>query len=194
MGSIIKEDVDRWHDASIYVKTRTLYLGGSDEGSEINYRVAERFIKNLHVLEVQSEQPIMVIMNSPGGSVVDGLAIYDAICLCKCHITIKVFGHAQSMGSIILQAADERLVSPNSSVMLHYGTERYSETHSKDVLKNVMESERVNVWMENLFLSKIHEKLPNYKKSQLKRKLVYDWFLTGAEAVSLGLADKVLER
>ena len=61
-------------------------------------------------------------MNSIGGEWSDGMAIYDAISLSKCYVTIIVYGQAESMSSIILQAADEKIITPNSYFMIHYGS------------------------------------------------------------------------
>ena len=120
-----RDDIDKLHDYDVYIPTRTIYVGSihvSDEGeSGTDAHMAERLLKNIHILEALNKDPITIIFNNIGGDVNHGLAIYDGIKNSECHITIKVFGHAMSMGSIILQAADERLMSPNASQMIHYG-------------------------------------------------------------------------
>ena len=102
--------------------------------------MAERAIKALHILDSTAptgDKPITVIMNNPGGDEYHGMAIYDAIKSCKNHVTIVVFGMAMSMGSIILQAADKRVMSANSRVMIHYGTWGIND-HPKKVLTDFM--------------------------------------------------------
>ncbi len=193
-----RDDIDKFHDYSLYIPTRTLYMGSehiSDDDfaeSGVEATMAERQIKNLHILDVTSEDPITIIMNNIGGDVNHGLAIYDAIKACRSHITIKVFGHAMSMGSIILQAADERIMSPNSSQMIHYGSLSVDK-HARTAYKIVDEFKRIDKWMEKMYLEKINAKVPHFTIARLKGMLEHDTFLTAQQSVELGLADKVLE-
>lgn len=192
-----RDDVDKFHDYSLYVPTRTIYMGSenvSEDGEQeagVNSTMAERQIKNLHILDAASEEPIMIVMNNPGGDVNHGLAIYDAIKACRSHVTVKVFGYAMSMGSIILQAADERIMSENASQMIHYGTMGI-QSHVKTVYKHADESKRIDKWMETMYLNKIKEKNPHFTLARLQRMLHHDTFLTAKQSVELGLADKIL--
>lgn len=196
MGRVNRDDIDKWHDYSIYVPKRTIYMGSeapNDDHVEpgIDSAMAERNIKNLLILDSQNEDPITIIMNNIGGDVNHGLAIYDAVRACKSHVTIKVFGHAMSMGSIILQAADERIMSPNSSQMIHYGSLGF-DGHTKTAYKFTDEMKRIDKWMEKMYLEKINEKNPLYKIGRLQKMLDHDTFLTAKQSVELGLADKIL--
>lgn len=178
-------------------RTRTIFLTSANfdnEGTELGVDtvMAEKFLKNLHILESYSADPVTIIMNNIGGDEYHGMAIYDAIQLSKCHITIKVFGHAMSMGSIILQAADTRLISPHSMVMLHYG-EMHIGGHSAGVIRNAKEIERFNRFMEEMYLERIREKNPKYSLKQLRSAMAHDLFLTAEQSIKLGLADGVIE-
>lgn len=191
-----RDDVDKWHDNGIYVPTRHIYIGSEHAGDDLDeggcdYLMAERAVKNLHILESINKEPITVLMNNIGGDEYHGFAIYDAIKLCESHITVKVFGHAMSMGSIILQAADERLMAPTSRQMIHYGTWGIVD-HAKTTQKWAKEGEKIDKWMELMYLEKIKEKLPHFTIARLQRMLDHDTFLTAKESVELGLADKVL--
>lgn len=192
-----RDDIDKFHDYSLHIPSRTIYMGSEhindDDFSEsgVEATMAERQIKNLHILEMVSNDPITIILNNPGGDVNHGLAIYDAIKSCKSHVTIKVFGHAMSMGSIILQAADERIMAPNASQMIHYGTLGVDK-EAKTVYKIVEECKRIDKWMENMYLAKIQERQPHFTRARLQRLLNHDTFLTAAQSVELGLADKIL--
>ena len=154
MAGIIRENIDRWFDYNLDVDNRTLYMGsvGKDiEGSEsgVDNSMAEFFIKGLHVLESKGDKPITIIMNNPGGDWYHGMAIYDAINNSKCYCTIKVYGHAMSMGSIILQSGHHRIMMPNSRFMIHYGYDgRYG--HSKIFEKWGEECKRLNMDMEKI--------------------------------------------
>lgn len=191
-----RDDIDKFHDYGIYVPHRTIYMGSENVSEEneggVNALMAERNIKNLMILDGLSEEPITIIMNNIGGDVNHGLAIYDAVKSCRSHVTIKVFGHAMSMGSIILQAADERVMAPNSSQMIHYGTMSIDEKHARTAYKIAEENKRIDKWMEIMYLEKIREKNPRFQLTSLKRLLDHDTFLTAQQSLELGLADKIL--
>lgn len=194
MSRINRDDIDKFHDCKLYVPTRTIFMGsevGGDDESGCEASMAERFIKNLIILDNASSDPITVVMNNIGGDEYHGFAIYDAILCSQSEITIKVLGHAMSMGSIILQAADKRIMGPTSRQMIHYGTWS-ADGHAKTVQKWTQEGLKIDKWMENMYLRRIHEKKPDFTMDQLKVLLDHDTFLTAQESVSLGLADSVL--
>lgn len=155
----IIRDIDKWFDLNVDTDTRTIYMGstgytGDDSETGVDHSMAEYFIKGMHTLESKNNKPILIIMNNPGGDWYHGMAIYDAIKYSSCECTIKVYGHAMSMGSIILQAADHRIMMPNSRFMIHYGYDGKSG-HAKIVYKWADEGKRVNWEMENLYLEKM---------------------------------------
>lgn len=191
-----RDDLDKFHDYGIYLPTRTIYLGSfayEDGGGEsgVDFAMSERFIKNLSILEAISPDPITIIMNNPGGDWYHGIAIYDAIKNSHCEITIKVIGMAMSMGAVILQAADIRILYPNARFMIHYGTMGLGDTHAKVFQKWAKEDEKIGVEMETIFLNRIHEKHPSFNIKKLKKMLDYDTILNASETIALGLADKI---
>jgi ATP-dependent protease ClpP protease subunit len=102
-----------------------------------------------------------------------------------------VYGKAYSMGSIILQAADERVLTPSSKVMIHYG--EFSATgHPENVRRWFKDNEEFDTWMEQLYLSKIKEKKPRFNLAKLRDMMKHDKIFNADEAVEFGLADKVL--
>lgn len=190
-----RDDIDKFHDYGLYLPNRTLYMGsefvGDDDESGTDALMAERMVKNLHILDSQNQEEITIIMNNLGGDPMHGLAIYDSIRACRSKVSIKVFGNAMSMGSIILQAADERIMSPNSVQMIHYGYLSLGG-HSKTTYKHTDENKRIDAWMERLYLEKIREKVGDFSPQRLKGMLDHDYFLTAEKSVEIGLADKVL--
>ena len=152
-----------WFDHNLDLDSRTIYMGSlgySYDGGEtgVDHLMTEYFIKGMHLLESRkSEAEIKIPMNNPGGDWYHGMAIYDAIRNSKCHCTIKVYGHAMSMGSIILQAADHRIMMPNSRFMIHYGYNGISG-HTKIFEKWADEGKRINYMMENIYLDSLMEK------------------------------------
>lgn len=148
--------VENWFDLNIDEDTRTIYMGSisktADENeSGVDNFMAEYFIKGMHILNTTSDEPITIVMNNPGGDWYHGMAIYDAISTSPSHCTIMVYGHAMSMGSVILQAADKRYMMPNSRFMIHYGSDGKIE-HSKTFEKWADESKRLNWEMENIYI------------------------------------------
>lgn len=195
MARITRDDTDRFFDYDINIPARTIYMGStsiSDDGNEsgVDAIMAERAIKSLNLLDA-SEGNITIIMNNPGGDWDHGMAIYDAIKACKNSVTIKVFGMAMSMGSIILQAADERILAPNARFMMHYG---YAGgfTESSNHLRWAQEEVKIRVKMEEIYMEKILAKNPTFKLKQLQKMLNPDTILSPEETVALGLADKIL--
>lgn len=196
MAKLTKESIDRFYDYDIFPESRTLYMGsvttfdGEETGTD--YAMAERLIKGLHVLEhASADKPITIIMNNGGGYVDHGFAIYDAIKACSCHVTIKVIGSAQSMGSIILQAADHRIMSPNATFMIHYGSTGL-QGHTKDVYAQVEMVKRQDELMVDIFMEKIKEKDPTYSRKKFETMINFDKYIHAQEALELGLIDEIL--
>lgn len=193
------DDIDKFHDYSIHIPTRTIFMGTENistendfEESGVDCSMAERNLKNIHILEAMSSDPITIIMNNIGGDFYHGMAIYDAIKYSSVEkITIKVFGHAMSMGSIILQAADERIMAPNAKQMVHYGYTTL-DGESKTVEKKAREDRDNNRLIEEIYLDRVKEKIPDFTMKALKKLLDRDTFLSPEESVRLGLADKIL--
>lgn len=199
MAKIVRDDVDRFFQFGVELNSRTIYMGSlsSEEDGEsgVDHEMAEHVIKGLHILDSsapQGDKPITIIMNNPGGDIYHGRAIFDAIKACVNHVKIVVYGCAMSMGSIILQAADERVVAPNATLMVHYGQFGYHD-HPKISQKWVEESKRFNKWLVDLFLAKIRKKHPKFSRKKVDDMCNFDTFFDAKKAVELGLADKVLE-
>lgn len=188
-----KDEISHFIDNDLYVPTRTVYIGPTAADGETDVIMAERAIKNLHILDSKSSDPIEVLMINPGGHFDAGMAIYDAIQLCKSPITVKVFGYAYSMAAVILQAADTRIISPNARLMIHYGEEGLSSNHPKITKKWKIQYDKDSLWMKNQFLDRIREKQPEFTAAQMEKLLDFDTILNAQEAVDLGLADKVME-
>ena len=200
MARIARDDVDKFFDYGINIPTRTLYMGSvaSDWGDTeqgVDFAMSERMVKGLHLLDAAAlagDKPITILMNNPGGDEYHGLAIYDAIKTCHNEVNIIVYGHAMSMGSVILQAADERIMAPTSRMMIHYGTWGLND-HPKVVYNWAEEGKKWDRWMVEMYLEKIREKHPNYTKKKVDEMCNFDTFFTAQEAVDIGLADRVLE-
>ena len=199
MSRLVKESIDRFYDYDIHVETRTLYIGSAEssisEGeSGTDAIMAETAIKGLHILDSSApsgDKPITVIMNNPGGDWYHGMAIFDAIKTCKNHVSIIVYGYAMSMGSIILQASDRRVMSSNSKMMIHYGYNGF-DGHSLTFRKVAEEGVKIDTAMEQIYMERIKQKHPDFTIAKLKKLCDHDTFLTAKEALELGLIDEIL--
>lgn len=191
------DDIFKFHDYGLFIPTRTIFVGselGDVEGNEsgTDSLMATRFIKNMQILESVSLDEITIILNNLGGDIYHGLAIYDSIRLSKARVVIKVFGAAMSMGSIILQAADDRLMAPNAVQMVHYGYRGVNE-HAMTAERDAKENTRLNKLLESIYLERIKVKQPHYTLQRLQRMLDHDTYLTATQSIELGLADRILE-
>lgn len=193
----VRDDLERFHDYSIYLPNRTIYMGSEEISIEhgesgTDGAMAERTVKNLHILDSISNEPIHIIMNNIGGDEYACFAIIDAIRQCKSKVTVTAMGHAMSAGSLILQAADERIMAPLAVQMIHYGTWGCVD-HSKTFQKWAREGMRIDKWMEQYYLARIQEKNPKFSLAKLKQMLDHDTFLTAEESLVLGLCDSIIE-
>lgn len=197
------DHIEIFHEHGLHIPTRTIFLEtsveneGASTGQEdgVNYYMAMKFYKNLHLLECINKDPITILMNTNGGDTEQGMGIYDAIVAAKSHVTIKVVGNACSMGCFILQAGDIRTVSPHSSVMFHYGTSGAGGANAWEVKNQAQHEIDFRNRMDKVIYNRLKDKFDkdnkafNWKKFQdLNMKGKY---MLADEAVEWGLADRV---
>jgi ATP-dependent Clp protease protease subunit len=196
------------HQYSINPETREIYLNGyledaNKESSEIDYRVSSLFLKNLQYLVSQSEEkPIFIHLSTIGGDWGAGITIYDAISLCPCHVTAIVHGEAYSIGSLILQAADVRLVMPSSYCMIHEGSIEVPSSTQKVASSTITWSKNLTTLMLNIYAEKCssgkyfvdggksEKEVRKYLQGKIDRQ--EDWFLSAEDAVFYGFADDIV--
>ncbi len=168
------------------LKERVVFLVG-----EIDDNVANLVVAQLLFLESENpDKEIHLYINSPGGSISAGMAIYDTMQFIKPDVSTLCIGMAASMGAFLLQAGakDKRFVLPNSTVMIHQplggfrGQASDIEIHAKYILSL---RERLYALMSHHTGRTIEE---------IARDSERDNFLTATEAVEYGLVDKVLEK
>ena len=177
--------LDQVHDKNIDMRRRTIWVHGS-----IDEDIFEKFSKNMHMLE-QTNGEITIRFCSEGGHVSYGWGIYDIILASKNYVKVIVESKCESMATVILQAADERIMYSNSRMMIHIGTEEYAEQHPEDIKRWKEWSEKDEKKTEKIYLDKIKEKKPRYTRKQLQNLLTFDTIMTPKQAIELGLADKI---
>ena len=190
MSDKIKDAAELFHSNHLHIPSKTMLLKGSVD--EDMYELAT---KNLHILDqINDGTPITIKLNSGGGEVTQGLAIYDLIKACKSYVRIVVEGSCESMATIILQAADERVILKNSFLMLHIGTEQYSQDHPENIQRWKDKCAKDEILCQDIYLSKIKEKKKRYTRKDLQKILTFDTILSAKESVAFGLVDVILER
>ncbi|MDE5605031.1 MAG: ATP-dependent Clp protease proteolytic subunit [Eubacterium sp.] len=161
---------------------------------EVNAQTASLVVAQLLFLEGQdSEKDISLYINSPGGSVTDGLAIYDTMQYIKCDVSTICVGMAASMGAFLLSSGTKgkRIALPNSSILIHQpligGHGLTGQTTDIEIAaKNLVQTkERLNrILAENC----------GKTVEELARDTDRDNWLTANEALEYGLVDKVIDR
>jgi ATP-dependent protease ClpP protease subunit len=194
------------HNNNASFKTREIFLHNhfvADENPGVEYKMANTFIKNIRALDSFNHNPILIHMQSLGGEWSDGMSIYDSIINCESYVTIIAYGQAESMSSIILQAADLRIMMPHAYFMSHYGSTEAGghylnvqnwvkyEQNICDTMMDIYANQCVNgKFFKEKYGDKISvSKVKNFLHTKLKQG---DWYINADETVYYGFADGVL--
>lgn len=168
------------------LKDRIIMLSG-----EINDTISNLVVAQLLFLESEDpDKDIYLYINSPGGSITAGMAIYDTMQYIKCDVSTICIGMAASMGSFLLSsgAKGKRFALPNSEIMIHQplggfqGQATDFDIHAKRILK-IKDS-----------LNKILSENTNQSLEKIKSDVERDYFMTADEAMNYGLVDKVITK
>ncbi|PLX59835.1 ATP-dependent Clp endopeptidase proteolytic subunit ClpP [Sedimenticola selenatireducens] len=168
------------------LKERVIFLVGQVEDNMANLIVAQL----LFLESENTDKDIHIYINSPGGSVSAGLAIYDTMQFVKPHISTMCIGKAASMGALLLAGGEKgkRYCLPNSRMMIHQplggfqGQATDIEIHAKEIL---LLRDKLN----NIMATHTGQSLETIAKDTER-----DNFMSGENAVAYGLIDKVLSR
>jgi len=169
--------------------------------TDVNDHSASLIVAQMLFLESQDpNSPIKFYINSPGGVVSAGLAIYDTMNFIKPDVATYVVGQACSMGSFLAQAGapGKRFVLPEARTMIHRvssgtpgtrGSVHVQDLQFEDAKRAFEESKRINERLTQLYV-KHNSKGKTY--DQLFNDMKFDTFLSAQEAVEYGLADRVI--
>jgi ATP-dependent Clp protease protease subunit len=175
-----------WDIYSRLLKDRIVFLG-----TAIDDLVANTIIAQLLFLESEEpEKDIMLYINSPGGLVTAGLAIYDTIQLIRCDVSTICMGQASSMGSFLLAGGTKgkRFALPNSRILIHQplggfqGQATDIDIHAREILKT---RDR---------LIELYSKHTGQPDERVRRDMERDYFMGAGEAKDYGLIDEILTR
>ena len=168
------------------LKERVIFLNGPVEDGMSALICAQ-------LLYLEAENPkkeIQMYINSPGGIVTSGLAIYDTMQYIRCPVITLCLGMAASMGSFLLMAGEKgsRIALPNSRIMVHQPSGGYSgkatdiQRHAEDIIKTKRR------------LNQIYAKHTGQPIEVVEETLDRDYFMTAQEAKDWGLVDHVWEK
>lgn len=166
-------------------KTRSLILVG-----EIDSEVSSNLIVLLLNLANESDDDITLYINSPGGSVIDGLAIYDTIKLIKPRVSTIVIGLAASMGSFISSSGTKglRYALPNSEFVIHQPLGGTGVTQQTDLQIVADHISKTRIKLEKILAINTGKDVDT-----IHRDCERDKYFTSEEALEYGLIDKIIE-
>lgn len=168
------------------LKDRIVFLGRAIDDHVANLTVAQL----LYLEAEDAEKDIILYINSPGGSVTAGLAIYDALQYIRCDVSTVCVGQAASMAAVLLSAGTKgkRQILPHSRVMIHQphggagGTAKDIEIQAREILK-----------LRGV-LNTILQKHTGRGLTEIEEHTDRDYFMSAEEAIAYGIVDKVVER
>jgi len=170
------------------LRDRVILLEG-----EVHDQMANLIVAQLLYLESENpDKDISLYINSPGGSVTAGMAIYDAIQFIQPDVTTIVMGQACSMGSLLAQAgaSGKRMMLPNARHMIHQpsGGARGQATDMEIQVREILEMKKnlTNIYVKHNSVGKTYE--------ELAKDMERDFFMSARQALDYGLVDSVLEK
>lgn len=167
------------------LKTRSLLLTG-----EINKEMADRLIKDLLVLEADSQEPVKLYINSPGGDVDSGFAIYDMIRFVSCPVTIIGMGLVASAAALVLLAVplERRIGLPNSSYLIHQPLSEM-KGNATDIEIHAMQLEKIKAKINRIISEATGKTL-----EKVSHDTDRDYWLDADDAVQYGLISRIVTK
>ena len=167
-----------------HLMNRRIFLNG-----EINEDTANDFLSQMLYLEQESNAPVTIYINSPGGSVNAGLVIYDCIQASSLEINMVVAGTAASMAAIIFAGGqkERRFIMPHSKVMIHEpllaGGVGGSATSIKNISDSILETREI--------VNGILAKHTGKTVKEINKATSFDNYMNAEEAIKFGICDKI---
>lgn len=166
------------------LKERIVFLG-----TPVNDEISNLIIAQLLFLESEEQKEISLYINSPGGVVSSGLAIYDTMQYIKSPVSTLCVGQAASMAAVLLAAGEpgKRYALPNARIMLHQGSAGFSGS-MPDIDIQAKEIQRVRESMNKILAEHTRKNI-----EQILADTDRDFFLAAAEAQDYGVIDEVMK-
>ena len=161
--------------------------------TEVSEHTASLLVAQMLFLESDNpDKDISLYINSPGGSVTAGMAIYDTMQFIKCDVQTIVMGQACSMGSLLSTAgaAGKRCILPNARHMIHQPSGGASG-QATDIQIQAREIQKMKEYLTNIY---VRHNSAGKTFEQLSADMERDYFMSAQEAVDYGLVDKIIDR
>lgn len=170
-----------------HLMNRRIFIHG-----EINEESANDFLSQMLYLEQESDDPITIYINSPGGSVNAGLVIYDCMQSSNVEINIICAGMAASMAAILLAGGQKghRYILPHSKVMIHEPLLSHGVGGSATSIKNISDS----IIETRALVNQILAKHTGKAVEEIDKATAFDNYMNAEEAIEFGLCDKIAAR
>lgn len=181
-----ENNVERRYDIfSRLLKDRIIFISG-----EIDDNLANSIVAELLYLDSLEKKDIFLYINSPGGSITSGMAIYDTMNFIKSDISTICIGMAASMAAFLLSSGTKgkRIALPNSEIMIHQplGGVEGQATDMKIRTDRIIETKSK--------LNKILSENTGKPLSKIKKDTERDYFMSSKKALEYGLIDKIIEK
>ena len=181
-----ENNVERSYDIfSRLLKDRIIFISG-----EIDDNLANSVVAELLYLDSLEQKDIFLYINSPGGSITSGMAIYDTMNFIKSDISTICIGMAASMAAFLLSSGTKgkRIALPNSEIMIHQplGGVEGQATDMKIRTDRIIETKSK--------LNKILSENTGKPLSKIKKDTERDYFMSSKKALEYGLIDKIIEK
>lgn len=170
-----------------HLMKRNVFISG-----EINADMANDIIMQLMYLQGESEEPINIYINSPGGEVTAGLLIYDVIQSLTVPVNTYCTGLAASMGAVLLAGgqAGRRYILPHSKTMIHEPLISGGVGGSATSIHNISES----ILKTRDMLNEILAKHTGKSLKDMKKATAFDHYMNAEESVKFGMCDEIVEK
>jgi len=170
------------------LKERIICLNG-----QVDQQTSATIVAQLLFLEAENpDKGISLYINSPGGSVSAGLAIYDTMSYIRCPITTICVGQAASMGSLLLCGGSpgQRFCLPHSSIMIHQPSGGYSGQAS-DIAIHAKEILRIRDQLNKIYQNHLTK---SHTIDEIEKYMERDYYMGAQEALEFGLVDRILDK
>ena len=155
---------------------------------EITEEAANDFSDKILELNMESDEPITVLINSSGGEINSGLSMYDAIVGSKAPVRMVCIGKAYSMGAVLFTCANERLMLPNSELMLHQPLLGGRVSGNASSIKSISDS----LLETKAKLNKLIATHTGKTEKEIDEATAFDHYFSPGEAIEFNLCDRII--
>jgi ATP-dependent Clp protease protease subunit len=169
------------------LKDRIIFLNGPVDGNPVGYVVPCLF----HLESMDPDADILMYINSPGGSISDGMAIFDAMEYIRCDVATICMGLAASMGAFLLAcgAPGKRIALPHSEIMVHQPLAQFPYRQATDLEIHTRHLVRLKESLNGILAERTGQDI-----EKIRHDVERDYFMTAEEAKDYGIVDEVIRK